>query len=75
MTDLVVCIQAKFRTDLSESLNQINHRLPQFDDDRLSNLLCNLHNTYTGNEYVASTNKVSKEMMTIIIPKIILYIF
>ncbi|ERL85044.1 DNA primase large subunit [Dendroctonus ponderosae] len=56
--DLVVCIQSKFRSKLSEALNQINHKLPLLDDERLSDL-CNLHQTYTGQEYVVGNNKNS----------------
>lgn len=57
MTDLVVCIQSKYRAALSESLNLISHRLPNVDDERITDLLCNLHLTYTGKEYVAGENK------------------
>lgn len=36
-----------------------NHRLPSIDDDRLNSLLNDLHNTYTGKEYVAQGDKES----------------
>ncbi|XP_030756767.1 DNA primase large subunit-like [Sitophilus oryzae] len=57
MSDLVVCIQSKFRASLSESLNYMSHRIANLDDERLSDLLCNLHNTYTGKDYVTGQNK------------------
>ncbi|XP_018576961.1 DNA primase large subunit [Anoplophora glabripennis] len=55
--DLVVCVLSKFRAQLSESLNIYNHRLPSIDDDRVNSLLNDLHNTYTGKEYVAKGDK------------------
>lgn len=58
--DLVECIKTKLRAMLSESLSIINQRLPQLDDDRLIDLLSNLHLCYAGNEYVDSGNKVLK---------------
>lgn len=58
--DLVECIKTKLRAMISESLSVINQRLPQLDDDRLTDLLSTLHLTYAGNEYVDSGNKVLK---------------
>ncbi|XP_060530565.1 DNA primase large subunit [Cylas formicarius] len=56
MSDLVVCIQSRFRASLSESLSYINHKLPLIDDDRLTDLLYNLHLTYTGKNYNYEAN-------------------
>lgn len=51
-SELIVCILSKFRAELSEALNIANHKLPLLDDDRLVNLLSNVHNIYTGRDYV-----------------------
>ncbi|CAH1164056.1 unnamed protein product [Phaedon cochleariae] len=56
-TDLVICIQSKFRANLSEALNVYTHRLTSLDDDRLSSLLCNLHNIYTGKTHIEDNDK------------------
>ncbi|KAG5891413.1 hypothetical protein JTB14_031479 [Gonioctena quinquepunctata] len=57
MSDLVVCIQSKFRAILSEALNVYNHKLASLDDDRLNTLLNNLHNAYTGKSYIHVNEK------------------
>ncbi|CAG9772488.1 unnamed protein product [Ceutorhynchus assimilis] len=57
INDLVVSIQSTFRTTLSSKLVLMNRNLPNLDDERLSNLLCNLHQAYTGNEYTVSNDK------------------
>ncbi|XP_050303778.1 DNA primase large subunit [Anthonomus grandis grandis] len=57
MKDLVVCLLSKFRSALSESLNSFYHKLPLIDDDRLGDLLCNLHLSYTGKSYTLGANK------------------
>lgn len=54
--ELGVCILSKFRAELSEALNVANHRLPLLDDDRLNNLLENMHNIYTGRNYAVKEN-------------------
>ncbi|CAH0548532.1 unnamed protein product [Brassicogethes aeneus] len=55
-SELVVCIQAKFRASLNQALNVICHRIPNLDDDRINSLLSNIHNTYTGQNYTVQTD-------------------
>ncbi|KAB0797933.1 hypothetical protein PPYR_08926 [Photinus pyralis] len=49
--ELVTCIQSIFRARLSEALAQLSHIIPNVDDERLNNLLQNLHISYTGQDY------------------------
>lgn len=60
-SELIVCVQAKFRANLSEALNIASHRLPSLDDDRINTFLLNLNNSYTGKDY-SSSNSEKKEM-------------
>ncbi|KAK9890848.1 hypothetical protein WA026_012194 [Henosepilachna vigintioctopunctata] len=59
-SELIVCVQAKFRANLSEALSVANHRLPSLDDDRINTFLLNLYNSYTGKDY--STPNSEKEI-------------
>nr|XP_023014675.1 DNA primase large subunit-like [Leptinotarsa decemlineata] len=56
-SDLIVCVQSKFRASLNEALNIYSHRLSSIDDDRLNSLLTNLHNAYTGRNYIHESDK------------------
>ncbi|CAG9861402.1 unnamed protein product [Phyllotreta striolata] len=47
-SDLIVCILSQFRASLNESLLKFNSYLPRLDDDRIGNLLENLHYIHTG---------------------------
>ncbi|XP_044754339.1 DNA primase large subunit-like isoform X2 [Coccinella septempunctata] len=59
--ELIVCVQAKFRANLSEALNVANHRLPSLDDDRINTFLLNLNHSYTGKDYTSPSSE-RKEM-------------
>ncbi|KAF5306363.1 hypothetical protein FQR65_LT07387 [Abscondita terminalis] len=58
-SELVTCVQILFRTKLSEALAYASRIIPKVDDERLNNLLQNLHTSYIGRDYSASKNKSS----------------
>ncbi|KAK4880064.1 hypothetical protein RN001_008210 [Aquatica leii] len=58
-SELVTCVQFLFRTKLSEALAYASHIIPKLDDERLNNLLQNIHTSYTGRDYTTPTSKVS----------------
>ncbi|XP_044268880.1 DNA primase large subunit-like [Tribolium madens] len=58
-SELVVCIQSKFRAELSEELTWYSHRVHLFDDERIAPLLANFHNIHTGQSYTIRQNQES----------------
>ncbi|EFA10435.1 DNA primase large subunit-like Protein [Tribolium castaneum] len=58
-SELVVCIQSKFRAELSEELTWYSHRIHLFDDERIGPLLSNFHNLHTGQNYRVRENHES----------------
>ncbi|KAF5275591.1 hypothetical protein FQA39_LY06703 [Lamprigera yunnana] len=54
--ELITCILTIFRAKLSEALAYATRIIPKLDDDRLNNLLQNIHTSYIGRDYATPKN-------------------